>query len=192
MVAVCSPYKASTQPARTALVRPLMLKVTHIPPFPHHVRSDAGSDSECGDGFLCTFDQGIEAYGCASALNASDVVCCSQGQEAAGCSTHPQGAQLPFCPSNGATGTGCVRNERIATASPCTTRASCSDHGDCVNQQCRCDPNTGWYGETCEKSSGAKGICTDTRCANCMHIIPLSGTLYRQGPGRSTMYESIV
>jgi hypothetical protein len=25
-----------------------------------------------------------------------------------------------------------------------------------------------------------------------MHIIPLSGTLYRQGPGRSTMYESIV
>ncbi len=75
---------------------------------------------------------------------------------------------MPFCPANGATGAGCVRNEQgaaaAAAAAPCTTRASCSNNGDCVNQQCHCDPNTGWYGETCDKNSGAKGICTDTRC----------------------------
>ena len=39
----------------------------------------------------------------------------------------------------------------------------CRDYGhDWL--QCRCDPNTGWFGGACADSSGSKGACTDTRC----------------------------
>ena len=80
---------------------------------------------ECGDGFECIFDQRIVAYGCAPMTNLSQTVCCSIGQGCdepgqecgkwcVDCSTQPSSCQLesgqiPYCPANGATGEGCVR-----------------------------------------------------------------------------------
>ena len=67
---------------------------------------------ECGDGFMCIFDQKIIAYGCAPNTNLTNTVCCSTGQ---GCENPGQecgkwcGKKIPYCPANGATGEGCVR-----------------------------------------------------------------------------------
>ena len=75
----------------------------------------------CGSGYTCTYDQRIEAYGCAPLTNTSKMVCCSAGQQnqspeqwCVDCSNpgkpcHLEPGQLPFCPANGVTGSGCVR-----------------------------------------------------------------------------------
>lgn len=91
------------------------------------VRQMQKKEEECGDGFTCIIDSRINAYGCASTSNTSDAVCCSAGMrdicsqpgEECGkwcvdCSLEDhcqlQPGQLPYCPGNGATGYGCVRN----------------------------------------------------------------------------------
>ena len=88
------------------------------------VRKTNDLQEECGDGFTCVFEQCIEAYGCAPINNHTDTVCCSIGQgcEQPGhecgkwcvdcssptpCNLKP--GQIPYCPANGATGEGCVR-----------------------------------------------------------------------------------
>ena len=53
----------------------------------------------------------------------------------------------------------------LSSSSPCTTRASCSNHGNCLNQRCVCDAQSGWYGKDCSVQAPKKGLCTDTRCA---------------------------
>merc|ERR1712039_967961 len=55
-----------------------------------------------------------------------------------------------------------------SSASTCATRGDCSDHGDCVNQVCRCD--LGWYGAKCGQKPTGKGICTDTRCGGAAKV----------------------
>ena len=45
-------------------------------------------EEECGDGFMCIFDQKIIAYGCAPTTNLTNTVCCSTGQ---GCENPGQG-----------------------------------------------------------------------------------------------------
>ena len=66
----------------------------------------------CGSGYTCTYDQRIEAYGCAPLTNTSKMVCCSAGQQnkspeqwCVDCSNpgkpcHLESGQLPFCPAN--------------------------------------------------------------------------------------------
>lgn len=53
---------------------------------------------------------------------------------------------------------------------PCTTRPSCSNHGDCINQRCVCDSDSGFYGPNCSTAAPAKGICTDTRCGGAARL----------------------
>ena len=73
-------------------------------------------EEECGDGFTCTYDSECNAYGCAAIGNETKIVCCSVGQEAdKNCCTEDPGSisfkkKLPFCPANGASGEGCVRD----------------------------------------------------------------------------------
>jgi len=50
----------------------------------------------------------------------------------------------------------------VSLNGPCATRVDCSNHGDCVNQRCKCDAY--WYGVICNQSAYKKGLCTDTRC----------------------------
>ena len=68
------------------------------------------NEEECGAGYTCDHDG--DAYGCSkiSAPSGAPMVCCSGGQTIEQCNStssplHP----LPFCPSGGATGGGCIR-----------------------------------------------------------------------------------
>ena len=90
------------------------------------MRKISALGEECGEGFTCTFDQRVDAYGCAPDNDQERMLCCSIGQ---GCeqpgeecgkwcidcsSTTPcvlKPGQLPYCPANGVTGEGCVRNQ---------------------------------------------------------------------------------
>jgi len=112
---------------------PCVLKPGQVPYCPGNgatgdgcIRMLESIDEECGDGFRCTHDD-HHFYGCAPINNMTNMVCCSQGQ---GCEEPGQECgkwcvnctppdcdlkpgQLPYCPANGATGSGCVRMEPV-------------------------------------------------------------------------------
>ena len=88
-------------------------------------------EEECGDGYTCTYDSECNAYGCAPIGNGSKIVCCSVGQEADKncCTVGFDGTslkkKLPFCPANGASGEGCVREVN-------TKEEECGDGFTCI------------------------------------------------------------
>lgn len=55
----------------------------------------------------------------------------------------------------------------------CSTRSDCSDHGDCINNHCKCDPN--WIGDRCTDKTQCTTPCQHggypsddcTRCLGC-------------------------
>ena len=72
-------------------------------------REKVSFEEECGDGYTCVVKG---AYGCAKipATSDSPLVCCSVGQSKDDCTQASQnGTVLPYCPSGGATGEGCLR-----------------------------------------------------------------------------------
>ena len=142
----------------------------------------------CGDGYTCSIDD-VHGYGCEAISNSTGLVCCSAGQpQSKWCvdcsdtnSTKPpcnlQPGQLPYCPANGATGSGCVRLESIKQLDIVIDGEECGDgymcsHDDhhgygcanstdmvCCSEGQGCDEPGQECGKWCVDCSASKGPC---------------------------------
>ena len=145
-----------------------------------HHNKQGYDEEECGDGYTCTYDSDCNAYGCAPIANISNTVCCSAGQGTDNncCGEGPVpkyfNKKLPFCPANGASGEGCVReaNEK---------EEECGDGFTCIIDNrinaYGCAPISNTSNAVC-CSAGMIEICTKPGeecgkwCVDCSHQDP--------------------